>query len=390
MAFGWCKPYLPVMVASLALAGCNALPRSGPSAEAVTGGATTTVPDTQAQASFQYVVLDVRQDILPFVSEDHVSLAQTFGLRPASAPQIRLGVGDVVAVTIFESATGGLFIPKEAGARPGNFVTLPNAIVDRSGSISIPYGGRIPVLGRTLADVQAQIEQRLVSRAIEPQVNVSLVSQRSNEVSVIGHVNTPGKFGVTPGGERVLDLLARAGGLKKEPYDTSITIQRGGRSATVPFDVLIGKPSENVYLGVGDTLYVVGEPKAFVALGAAGNQQRHEFGARALTLAEAVGKSGGLLDNRADPGQVFVFRHESRAALVKMGADLSMFPRDQKLVPAVYRTNLHDARNYFSARKFAMRDKDVLFISNAASVELQKFLELLSAVPYRASTIGYF
>jgi polysaccharide export outer membrane protein len=44
--------------------------------------------------------------------------------RPPSG--IRFGIGDVVNVTIFEAAAGGLFIPIEAGVRPGNFVNLPS------------------------------------------------------------------------------------------------------------------------------------------------------------------------------------------------------------------------------------------------------------------------
>jgi polysaccharide biosynthesis/export protein len=40
-----------------------------------------------------------------------------------------------VSVTIFEPA-GGLFVPSDAGARPGNFVTLPNQIVDANGNCS--------------------------------------------------------------------------------------------------------------------------------------------------------------------------------------------------------------------------------------------------------------
>jgi hypothetical protein len=48
---------------------------------------------------------------------------------------ITLGIGDVVSVTIFEAEAGGLFVPSEAGARPGNFVMLPEQIVDSNGNI---------------------------------------------------------------------------------------------------------------------------------------------------------------------------------------------------------------------------------------------------------------
>jgi protein involved in polysaccharide export with SLBB domain len=64
-------------------------------------------------------------------------------------PLITLGIGDVVSVTIFEREPGGLFVPSEPGARPGNFVTLPDQVVDNNGNITVPYAGTVRALGRT-------------------------------------------------------------------------------------------------------------------------------------------------------------------------------------------------------------------------------------------------
>ena len=75
--------------------------------------------------------------------------------------EIKLGIGDVVSVTIFEAAPGGLFVPNEAGARPGNFVTLPNQIVDSKGNITVPYVGAIRAAGRTPSEVQQAIVKAL-------------------------------------------------------------------------------------------------------------------------------------------------------------------------------------------------------------------------------------
>lgn len=376
---------LAALLGSVAiLAGCSSLPASGPSDGAITSGAEVTATNGDAAVGFKYALVDVNKGILPYVSEDDQSLAKTFGAGRAPAPEIRVGVGDVLSVTIFESATGGLFIPNDAGSRPGNFVSLPNQTIDRSGGLSVPYAGSVPALGRTLPAIQADIEKRLASRAIEPQALVTLVSQKSNDVAVVGDVNTPGKFNVQPGGERVLDLIARAEGLKKEPYQSSVTIQRGGTKATVPFNTLIAHPAENIYVGALDTIYVYGEAKTYVAFGATGQNQKFEFGSEKLSLAEAVGLAGGLLDNRADPGQVFVYRIESRKALEKMGIDVTRFA-GQSEVATIYRTNLRDPASYFAARKFQMRDKDILYVSNASSVELLKFLTVVDAVTGQAA-----
>ena len=81
-----------------------------------------------------------------------------------SPRRITLGIGDVVSVTIFEAEAGGLFLPSEAGARPGNFVTLPDQMVDSDGNITVPYAGTIRAAGRTPLEVQQAIIEALTRR----------------------------------------------------------------------------------------------------------------------------------------------------------------------------------------------------------------------------------
>src|ERR1019366_7035253 len=121
--------------------------------------------------------------------------------------EVRFGKGDVVSVTIFEAAAGGLFIPSEAGVRPGNFVQLPNQAVDEKGNITVPYAGAMPADGRTATEIQNSIVNALKNRAIEPQVVVSLVTQNTSLISVLGDVNTPGRVALQQGGERILDEI---------------------------------------------------------------------------------------------------------------------------------------------------------------------------------------
>jgi protein involved in polysaccharide export with SLBB domain len=80
--------------------------------------------------------------------------------RPPRPRGITLGIGDVVSIPIFESP-GGLFVPTDAGARPGNFVTLPNPIVDSNGNIIVPYASTIPAAGGTPSEVQQPINEAL-------------------------------------------------------------------------------------------------------------------------------------------------------------------------------------------------------------------------------------
>ena len=93
-------------------------------------------------------------------------------------------------------------IPSEAGVRPGNFVTLPNQPIDTKGFISVPYAGRVPAAGKTPLQVEQEIVDQIKNRAIDPQVVVSLVTQNTSLITVIGEVNnatTAQPYGPHPG-----------------------------------------------------------------------------------------------------------------------------------------------------------------------------------------------
>lgn len=378
------------------LAACTSLPTSGPTHRDITDGAAATLV-SEDSIVFDYALLDINKAVLERVVDiGPGSFFRTFGRGRGPAPVIRVGVGDVVQVSIFESSAGGLFIPAEAGVRPGNFVTLPSQIVDRGGTISVPFAGQVPAAGRTLPEIQRDIESRLANRAIEPQVIVTLTEQNATEVTVVGDVvATANKFRIRPGGERILDIISKAGGLRYPGYEIFVTLQRDRRKSTVYFPTLVNNPDENIFVAPGDTLYVYREQQKFVAVGAlasvgqtSGLTGQFAFEQERLSLNEAVAKAGGLLDNRANPGQVFLYRMEYREALEALKVDLKRFPRGQKLIPTVYRANFRDPSSFFFAQSFPMRHKDIIYVSNADSVEVVKFLIYLRTITSTVSGVA--
>lgn len=326
------------------------------------------------------------------------SLTAVFGdTRPP--PEIKFGIGDVVSVTIFEAAAGGLFIPSEAGVRPGNYVTLPSQPVDTKGFISVPYAGLVPTAGKTPSQVEQEIVDRIKNRAIEPQAVVALVTQNTSLVTVIGEVNSPnvpsGRIPAVPAGEHLLDYITRAGGIKDQGQDLWVVVERHGRRAAVPFGSIIYNPANNIWVWPDDTIYVYKEPQTFLAFGATGQQGEFQFSAGPqssawrITLAEAVGTAGGLLDLQADPGSIFLYRREPRELAEKLGVDCSKM--QGPTVPVVYTVSFVDPAGYFLASEFQMRNKDVLFAANAQSVEITKFATFantLLSVPNNAAVLG--
>src|SRR6202012_1848146 len=143
--------------------------------------------------SLPYALVKLSPEVLDVLAHSLPRFAAYFP-EHTQPPEIRFGIGDVVSVTIFEAAAGGLFIPAEASVRPGNFVTLPNQNVDTAGNISVPYAGPIRAQGRTPSKVQKTIVNPLITRAIEPQAVVALIDQRSSQISVFGEVNNPLRF----------------------------------------------------------------------------------------------------------------------------------------------------------------------------------------------------
>jgi polysaccharide export outer membrane protein len=315
-------------------------------------------------------------------------------------PEIKFGIGDVIAVSIFEAAAGGLFIPSEAGVRPGNFVTLPNQPIDTKGMISVPYAGLVKAAGMTPAQVQQEIVDRIRNRAIDPQVVVALVTQNTSLITVIGEVNNSslsatGRIPAQPAGEHLLDVITRAGGLRDQGQDNWVVLERNGKRASVPFGSLIYEPGNNIWAWPGDTIYLYKEPQTYLAFGAEGQQGEFQFSAGSqssawrMTLAEGVAAAGGLLDLQADPGSVFVYRREPRELAELLGVDCSKM--DGPTVPVVYSVSFADPGGYFLATRLQLHNKDVIFAANAQSVEITKFTTFLNnliSVPNNVAATG--
>lgn len=375
---------LSLLAIVASLGACAALPRSGPDDSTIAKQATArnvsaTASTATRTVGIDYALVDINAQVLSYVGIGETrSLRGGFGAGRGPAPEITVGVGDTIDISIFEAAAGGLFIPVDAGSRPGNFVNLPAQRVDSSGEISVPYAGKIPVVGRQPAQIGAEIEQRLANRAVEPQAIVTVSQSESSSVAVLGDVQEPAKFALNPAGERVLDVISRAGGLSTPGIETYVTLRRGSRQATVLFDDLIERPEENIYVRPGDTIYVDRERRTFLAFGATGLNGRIDFEEAGLTLGEAMAKAGGLLDSRADPAQVFLYRTVDRHTLHKMGVDVTKFT--SSAVPTVFRANMRDPAALFAIQKFPMQDKDALYVSNSDSTELSKLLNIINEI----------
>lgn len=365
---------------TLGLVGCSSLPSTGPTTAEVVSSA------SEGEA-VRYILRDLDEQISTILSTAaHRTFSASFGDR-RPPPNQRIGVGDAVSVTIWEAAAGGLFSSpvvdrNSAGARSA---VIPPQVVARDGSITVPYAGRIVVAGLTTPEVERRVVEQLTGKAIEPQVLVTVPSGVSNTVTVLGEVTNGARVPLSVRGERVLDVIATAGGIRAPAHETFVTLTRGSTSVSLPMQRLITVPAENIYAHPRDVITVIRDPQTYSVFGATGRNAVVPFDAAGITLEQAIAKAGGLLDYRSDPYGVFLLRYESVAIAKQLDPNFALAAGDTR-VPVVYRLNLRDPRSYFIAQTIKVRNRDMIYVANSPVNELSKILQLFSSVVQPVAT----
>lgn len=300
---------------------------------------------------------------------------------PDAAPWSgEIAVGDVVTVTVFEvgyALFGAIDTSRSNdGAPSAAGRALPAMEVSESGTIALPYVGAVQAQGQSAAGLAREIEQRLRGLSQNAQVVVGVQRGPGHSVVVSGDVKTPGRQPLTLVGERLLDVVAQAGGPVNRAADTEVTLTRGTQVSTARLNALRIDSPANIRLAPGDRIALTRSVRSVTVLGSAQTVSEVPFDGEALTLAEALARAGGPQDERADATGVFVFRIET-----------GVVDGQTREIPVIYRLNLLDPRSYFAAQRFHMRSKDVLLIANARSAQFGKLVQLLNTLVSPAITV---
>jgi polysaccharide export outer membrane protein len=315
--------------------------------------------------------------------------------------------------------------PMEAiGAAAGRrSAKIPDQEVGADGGISVPYAGRVPAAGRLPTEVQQAIEARLGQKALGPQALVIVKKSAVNAVTVLltesGQASSAGsgetsvenlisnlsspveapaavetgapvspnpiqaapaagtRVPLSPGGDRLLQIIAAAGGAKAPVHETFVRLSRGGVTATIPLEQLVADPAEDLYAQPGDVVTLLRVPQTFSVFGATGRNAQIAFDARNVTLGQALAKSQGLRDDLAKPEGVFLFRYEPNSVLQALDQPIAAGARGG-VSPVVYRFDLRDGKAYSLAQEFPVYDKDVIFVADAPAAQVYKFFTALN------------
>ncbi len=352
------------------LAGCSTLPRDGPSGRNVVQGASS------PERAGDYALID-----LDFALSERLKAApppsfSTLALASSDAPTDVIGVGDTLAVSIFEPG-GALFGGGSNNAGSSGNQTLPPLVVNRNGAVPIPFAGEVNVQGLTPTQASAAVRRALIGKVANPQVIVTIAGNTSNAVTVLGEVRNPGRQPLTSNHNRILDVIAAAGGPSRSLYDIDVRIQRDGKTYAAPMSIVTTEFNENVRLQRGDQVNLVYKPRRFSSFGAFNAVARSELPSGPLTLAEALSGVGGLDSNLANARSVLVFRFERPEVAQALGIQQAPTSRG---VPVVYRLNLNEGEGFFIASNFQMQPDDVIYAPRAGAAEMRKFFEFVQSI----------
>lgn len=376
-------------VLALALAGslgaCTSLGAAGPSSGQVRKIA------GQDYAGERIALVELTQQTRQQVAAVEASRSFASRLGEAGGGDLLIGIGDVVDVNLWEAPPAVLFGAGSGAGTPNSPAGAQNRsvqqMVDRDGAINVPFAGRIEAAGRRPAEIEREIVRRLQGRANDPQASVSIAQNVSRNVTVLGEVAASRRVPLGPRGERLLDIIASVGGARQPIQQVTVQVNRGNLSATMPLDAVIADPAQNIRVQPEDVVTLIHQPYSFIALGAVVRNAEVPFEGRGISLAQALARMGGLRDDLANIRGVFIFRLEDPAA-VDSAARGNVPTLEDGRVPVVYRLDLSDARGFFVAQDFQVRDRDVIYVSTAPGAELREFLNTVTNLAFSATSIG--
>lgn len=372
------------------LAGCSVLPGTGPLLSQVES-------ESAVKRRFPYEYITLTPEIAAIIADPPAEAEVEFA-RDEGPERTVIQPGDLVSVTIAESGVGGLFSAPPSngfsnGEQGARVVTLPDTAVDQNGRIVVPFAGERKIGGLTTTQAAEAIRAGLAGQAINPQVTVNLTHGTGSRVVISGDVHTPGLHVPQGNGETLLEAIAIAGGTTGAPARTVIQLNRHGLVHRVRMQAMLDQPSLNVHVRNGDYVHVYTAPGTYTVLGAENKPLDEDLPVSRLSLAAAMGRAGGLADERADPASILVARFEPRATMERVwavmikearlhGQDISgeiaertRYLRPDAQVPVLYRLDLRNGTGLFMAREIAVREDDLLYVSDSPSTQIQKALD---------------
>ena len=176
-------------------------------------------------------------------------------VKPADVDQSRIGAGDTIRITVYQSPDLSL-----------------ETRVNEGGAISYPLLGRVQLAGLTVTAAEQHIASELKRRDFvkDPQVIIVVTQVRANQVNVLGQVGKPGRYPLDLTGMRMTEVIALAGGVIAGAGSDTIVLTgvRDGHTFRHEVDLprlfAPGGTAEDIVVAPGDTVWVDRAPQIYM------------------------------------------------------------------------------------------------------------------------------
>ena len=323
-----------VLMAAASLSGCAIAPGMTMTEPAeVPGGEVVRVQELTVDLLNQ---LDAqREDDVRKVAEEFTAKPQTYVI----------GEGDVLQIIVWDhpelTIPAGQFRDAETSGQQ----------VGEDGYVYYPYVGMIKAAGMNIPALRDVLTERLSTYIQDPQLDVRVVGYRSKRVYVVGEVENPGLIPLNDVPLTIADAISLSGGLTAEAHKSGVNISRDGEVHEIDLKALYdyADSTQNLTLKHGDIVNVLdrSQQKVFV-MGEVRRPGSVEIINSHLTLSAAIGEVGGVNQNTADPGGIYVVRGTNRDK------------------PEIFHLDASYATGMLLAERFDMHAQDVVFVDTAA------------------------
>lgn len=221
----------------------------------------------------------------------------------------QMGTGDVLRITVY-----------------GQPDLTTEARIGGGGSITFPLIGDVKLIGSTPSQGEAEIGRRLKKGGfiLDPNVNLNVVQYRSQQISVLGRVNRPGKHTLEKV-SRVSDALALAGGVVIDGADTvTLVRERNSKTEYRDIDIIalfkVGGEMSNEFVLDGDIINVTRQPVFYIY----GEVQRPgSFRLEQnMSLVQALSMGGGLTSRGTQRG-IKILRRDENGEMKQLDTQLA-------------------------------------------------------------------
>ena len=324
-------------------AGCTVIPGSGMDTEVFDWAASSSeAPATVSRVKITPAIISNTNSPRE-IAQPTSSL--TAGVELTTAYQYRMGVGDVLSIIVWDHP--------ELTAPFGSFNNAREQgnVVRDDGTIYYPFVGSVMAEGRTVAELRAELAEKLASYIESPQLEVRIADYRSQRFFMAGSVEQPGTFPITDVPITLVEAINLAGGLTDNADVFDVRLTRDEETAVTPlYNILYeGDLTANVRLQHGDVVHVApNELRQVFVLGEVVKPQTLPMTNRPLSLTQALSNAGGIQEARADGRGVYVIRQSEYDDVID-----------------VFQLDVSEAWALALGDQFMLQQRDVVYVTAA-------------------------